>query len=70
MNTNETRKITVSARQVGAYEYVCKPQCELSYLACQLVRQDYLDGAQVKILELMGFMVEVINKDRNNFYED
>jgi hypothetical protein len=70
MSTNETRKIVVSARMVGAYEYLCTPQCELSYLACQLVRQDYLDSAQIKILELMGFQVQVVNKDENNFYGD
>ena len=66
MNTTEERKIIVTYRQVGAYEYVCSPACELSYLACQLVRQDYLDGAQVKILELMGFEVVAIEENNNN----
>ena len=66
----ETRKMKVISRQVGAYEYICTPACELSYLACQLVKQDFLDGSQVKILELMGFEFEIINKDTNNNYGD
>jgi len=66
----DIRKIKVNSRQVGAYEYICTPACELSYLACQLVKQDFLDGSQVKILELMGFEFEIINKDTNNNYGD
>jgi hypothetical protein len=65
MNTEDTRKILVKCRQIGAYEYVCTPACELSFLACQLVHQDYLDGPQVKILELMGFEIVVIKEDNN-----
>jgi len=66
----EARKVKVISRQVGAYEYICLPSCELSYLACQLVKQDYLDGVQVKLLELMGFEFEITNKDTNNNYGD
>lgn len=66
----EIRKMKVFSRQVGAYEYICTPACELSYLACQLVKQDYLDGVQVKLLELMGFEFEITNKDTNNNYGD
>ena len=66
MNTYEQRKLIVKCRQVGAYEYVCSPACELSYLACQLVRQDFLDGSQVKILELMGFEIICLENNLNN----
>jgi hypothetical protein len=65
MNTDQKRKILVKCRQVGAYEYVCTPACELSFLACQLVRQDYLDGTQVKILELMGFEIIILEQENN-----
>lgn len=69
MHTGQERKILVKCRQVGAYEYVCTPACELSFLACQLVRQDHLDGTQVKILELMGFEIVVLEQENNNYGE-
>lgn len=66
MYMKDETKLIVKCRQVGAYDYVCTPACELSFLACQLVRQDHLDGTQVKILELMGFEIVILDDEFNN----
>lgn len=71
VNTQDKKRLVVKYKQIGAYEYVCFPSCELSFLACRLVCQDHLTGTQVKILELMGFEILATNEiNKNNFYGD
>ncbi len=70
MKNTHMPKMTVKSRQIGAYEYICSPACELSYLACTLVDQDFLTSKQIKTLELMGFDVFVEEEYENNTYQE
>jgi len=54
--------VYITCKRVGAFEYICYPACHASNLMCQLVNQDYLTNDQIKILELLGFAFEILEK--------
>jgi len=58
--------LCVACERVGAYDRICKPMCRMSELACRLAGQDHLTDDQVKILELMGYIVEDLNDTNTN----
>lgn len=57
MPHDEDKKLKVISERIAAFDYICKPVCEMSKYACMLVNENFLTTNQVKILEKMGFEV-------------
>jgi len=69
MRATQEEPVYITCKRVGPYEYICYPACHASDLMCKLVGQDYLTNEQIKILELLGFHFEILEKTNTDMEE-
>jgi len=57
-------KIRVKVISNGPFDIKAYPQCQRSERVCMLIEKPYLTGNQVKLLQLIGFEIEVVKENK------
>lgn len=62
MLKNRSMKIKLEPTKIHD-EYIAFPRCQNAIRACRLAKKNFLVDSDVKLLELMGFEVEMVKRN-------